>query len=160
MKTNTPHARKTNLPNSDESARPQHPDATGDPVEDASPDIEGLQTSNKSGKHSTVEKLAASRPEFGTGRGAEPVPGAFGQDESHTVTGREAGPETNQFRCNACGRYFNSGSDLAAHETECRLAKVSTQEGREELAREDATPHARNDADSKEHPFEHGTRKS
>ena len=39
------------------------------------------QTSNKSGKHSSVEKLTASRPEFGASPGAKPVPGAGGDTE-------------------------------------------------------------------------------
>lgn len=68
-----------------------------------------------------------------------------------------AGPETNQFRCNACGRWFNTREELSSHEVECRLARVSTEEGRRELDREDHTEHARNDHDSTEHPFQHGT---
>ena len=35
-----------------------------------------------------------------------------------------AGPDTNRFRCNACGRYFNDSEELRAHEVECRVAKV------------------------------------
>ncbi|HLG99537.1 MAG TPA: hypothetical protein VKX49_24735 [Bryobacteraceae bacterium] len=41
-------------------------------------DITRAQTSTKSGKHSTVLKLQASRPEFGPGAGAKKVAGAFG----------------------------------------------------------------------------------
>jgi len=126
MKTNQPDNAKTHWPDSDESARSQHPDAAADQIPDASQDIEGLQTSNKSGKHSTAEKLAASRPEFGTGRGAVPVDGAFGEDPDHVVTGRLAGPETNQFRCETCGRWFNSQQELSQHEIECRAAKAAT----------------------------------
>jgi hypothetical protein len=77
MKTNTPSHAKSHLPDSDETARNKHPYAGEEIIEDASTEIEGLQTSNKSGKHSSVEKLAASRPEFGSGRGAQPVDGAF-----------------------------------------------------------------------------------
>src|ERR1700712_4014998 len=99
MKTNTPHLPKTNSPDSDETARQKHPYAGDEQIEDASQNIEDLQTSNKTGKHSTVEKLAASRPEFGTSPGAKPVDGAFGKDADHVVTGRKAGPGTNQFRC-------------------------------------------------------------
>lgn len=121
---------KTNFPNSDESARKRHPDAAGDLIPDADTSVSNLQTSNKSGKHSTAEKLAASRPEFGTGRGAVPVDGAFGADEGeeteHVVTGRNAGPNTNQFRCESCGRYFNTQAELSTHEVECRLAKQAT----------------------------------
>jgi hypothetical protein len=68
-----------------------------------------------------------------------------------------ASPGTNQFRCNACGRYFNTQQELSAHEPECRTAKVSTNTGREELERQDATPHEPNDAESKRERFKHGT---
>lgn len=67
---------KTNFPDSDESAREKHPDAAEGNVPDADMSLSGLQTSDKSGKRSSAEKLAASRPEFGTGRGAVPVNGA------------------------------------------------------------------------------------
>jgi hypothetical protein len=150
--------RKTNPPDSDETARKKHPYAGDEDITDidaASPD---LQTSNKSGKHSSAEKLAASRPEFGAGRGAQPVSGAFGDDPSHAVTGRNAGPNTNQFRCNACGRYFNTQNELSQHEPECRTAKVATAAGREDLKDEDSRPHQPNDVESKEHPFQHGTK--
>jgi hypothetical protein len=118
---------KTNFPDSDESSREKHPDAGEPNIPDADISISGLQTSNKSGKHSTAEKLAASRPEFGTGRGAVPVDGAFGKDnEIHEITGRLAGSNTNQFRCETCGRYFNTRQELSEHEVECRLAKAAT----------------------------------
>ena len=65
MKANTPHLPKTNSPESDETARGKHPYAGDEATDDASANIEGLQTSNNTGKHSSVEKLAASRPEFG-----------------------------------------------------------------------------------------------
>ena len=48
-----------------------------------------------------------------------------------------ASPGTNQFRCNACGRYFNASAELSVHEVECRLAKQSTAEGAKELAEQD-----------------------
>jgi hypothetical protein len=118
--------KKTNYPNSDESARKKHPFTGDESLSDVDTATPGLQTSNKSGKHSSAEKLAASRPEFGAGRGAQPVSGAFGDDPNHVVTGREAGPNTNQFRCETCGRYFNTQEELSAHETECRLAKQAT----------------------------------
>jgi len=70
--------RKTNYPDSDESARSIHPGMDDRDTTETSDQHENLQTSVKSGKHSTVEKLSASRPEFGTGRGAIPVDGAFG----------------------------------------------------------------------------------
>ncbi len=160
MKTNTPNNPKTNSPDSDESARGKHADAADDVMEDVSLDIEGLQTSNKTGKHSSVEKLAASRPEFGSSAGAQPVSGAFGHDPSHQVTGRNAQPNTNQFRCSGCGRYFSSAGELSTHEPECRLAKAATAAGRESLKHEDATPHAPNDAESKTHRFQHGTKQA
>jgi hypothetical protein len=121
--------RKTNSPDSDESARKKHPDAAADPIPDADTDhLEGLQTSNKSGKHSSAEKLAASRPEYGTGRGAVPVDGAFGRDtEPHPITGRRASPGTNQVQCASCGRYFNTQEELEQHARECALAKAASQ---------------------------------
>ena len=69
-----------------------------------------------------------------------------------------ADPGINQYRCNACGRYFDAREELNAHEVECRAAKEATREGREELAREDSKPHLPKDQESKEHPFEHGIR--
>ncbi|HLH03088.1 MAG TPA: hypothetical protein VKX25_09980 [Bryobacteraceae bacterium] len=125
-------SQKTNPPDSDETARRKHPDAEAEAADDdeLNASTEGLQTSTKSGKHSSAEKLAASRPEFGTGRGAVPVDGAFGRDtEPHAVTGREAGPGTNQFRCDSCGRFFNSEEELREHAVECQLAKAATQRG-------------------------------
>ena len=118
--------RKANYPNSDETARNKHPFTGDENVADADTATPGSQSSSKSGKHSSAEKLAASRPEFGAGRGAQPVPGAFGADPNHVVTGREAGPNTNRFRCETCGRYFNTQGELSTHETECRLAKQAT----------------------------------
>jgi hypothetical protein len=152
--------RKTNPPDSDQTARSKHPYAGDEDITDIDAASFDLQTSNKSGKHSSAEKLAASRPEFGAGRGAQPVSGAFGDDPSHPVTGRNAGPNTNQFRCNACGRYFNTQNELSQHEPECRIAKVATQAGREDLKDEDSRPHQPNDAESKEHPFQHGTKQT
>lgn len=123
---------KTNFPDSDESARKRHPDAADDLIPDADTSIDDLQTSNKSGKRSSAEKLAASRPGFGTGRGAVPVDGAFGAnvDEMHEFTGRNAASNTNQFQCESCGRFFNTETELSAHEIECRLAKQATAAGR------------------------------
>lgn len=63
------------IPDSDETARRKHA-ATEDTIE--YPEVTGGQTSNKTGKHSSAEKLAASRPEFGTSPGAHPKPGAKG----------------------------------------------------------------------------------
>lgn len=151
---------KNNNPSSDETARPKHAHGGDEDIPDASLETEGLQTSSKTGKRSSAEKLAASRPEFGVGPGAKPVDGAFGDDPEHPITGREAAPGTNQFRCSACGRYFNTAEELSTHETECRLAKVATPAGRENLQNEDATPHLPNDAESKERRFQHGTKQT
>lgn len=158
MKSNSPASHKTHFPDSDESARKKHPH-TAQPDDDSTTrNLEGSQTSNKSGKHSSVEKLAASRPELGSASGSQPAAGAFGRDESHVVTGRRAGPDTNQYRCSGCGRYFNTGRELSDHETECRSAKAATRSGAESLRHEDAVPHAPNDADSNRQPFQHGTK--
>ncbi len=67
--------KNSNIPDSDESARPKHAHEEDD-LEAA--ETTSGQTSNKSGKHSSVEKLAASRPEFGESPGAHPVAGADG----------------------------------------------------------------------------------
>jgi hypothetical protein len=77
-------ARKQNsVPDSDQSVRGLPPEV--DPEEGIMGD--GAQTSHKSGKHSSREKLAASRPEHGTGAQAKPVDGADGDphpdDYSH-----------------------------------------------------------------------------
>jgi len=56
-----------------------------------------------------------------------------------------ASPDSNQFRCNSCGRFFNSPDELKQHEPDCRAAKSATAAGRAELAEADATPHPRND---------------
>jgi Zinc-finger double-stranded RNA-binding len=36
-----------------------------------------------------------------------------------------ASPGTNQFRCPACGRKFNTDEELKTHETECAAAKAT-----------------------------------
>jgi hypothetical protein len=70
-----------------------------------------------------------------------------------------AGPETNNFRCNACGRYFNTQDELSEHETECRRAKMSTTSGASELSREGDEAHEKNDHESTRDTFLHGTKK-
>lgn len=121
-------SRKGNaVPDSDETAR--HRDAAADEMTDDSADITGRQTSNKTGKHSSAEKLAASRPEFGSSPGAKPVDGAFG-DASPQEAGLR-GPRlslegSNQFHCESCGRYFNTQAEFSSHEIECRTAKLAT----------------------------------
>ncbi len=80
-------SRKTTaVPNSDETARHKvEPEDTT--VDETVENLDGRQTSQKTGKHSSVEKLAASRPEFSESPGAHPVPGADGdQDKEHEPT--------------------------------------------------------------------------
>jgi hypothetical protein len=36
-----------------------------------------------------------------------------------------ASPQTNHFRCEACGRKFNSSEELKAHQAECAAAKAT-----------------------------------
>jgi hypothetical protein len=36
-----------------------------------------------------------------------------------------ANPGTNQFRCEACGRPFNTEGELRTHQVECAAAKAS-----------------------------------
>ena len=125
---------KTNYPDSDTSARKRNPDSDEDDlIPEVDTPVTDLQTSNKSGKHSTAEKLAGSRPGYGTGRGAVPVDGAFGSDAGedtvHPITGRNAAPGTNEFQCESCGRFFNTEAEVSAHEVECRLAKQATAAG-------------------------------
>jgi hypothetical protein len=87
---------KMNYPDSDESTRHSHP-AQDDEIDAAGEAIDGLQTSGKTGKHSTAMKLAASRPDFGTGRRAEHVDGAFGKDDASAVEESDMG-ETDEHR--------------------------------------------------------------
>jgi transposase-like protein len=68
-----------------------------------------------------------------------------------------ASPNTSQYRCDSCGRYFDDRATLAAHEAECRLAKMTTETGRKELEREEHAEHVPNDADIRE--FQHGTKR-
>jgi hypothetical protein len=84
-------AKKTNFPDSDESARHTNPPQDDEMDTNLDDAVAGLQVSGKSGKHSTTEKLAASRPNFGTGRGAEPVDGAFGTNDAETVAESDMG---------------------------------------------------------------------
>lgn len=67
----------TKTPDSDQTARHDFDDGQ-DMRPDEIENEDGLQTSLKSGKHSSVEKLAASRPEYKQGNPAKAVPGAHG----------------------------------------------------------------------------------
>jgi hypothetical protein len=125
-------ARKNTHPESDQSVRKSHPAQGDTDTSESSDRTVNAQTSTKTGKHSSVEKLSASRPNFGEGRGAQPVDGAFGFEENkqgHSAA-RGPSPGMNQYRCETCGRYFNVEAELLAHETECRLAKAATNTGR------------------------------
>lgn len=81
---------KTNIPNSDRTAR-KRSEAQDEARSDGSSAVEP-QTSNKSGKHSSVEKLAASRPEFAAAPGAKAKPGSFG--DGRAKKGGEASAST------------------------------------------------------------------
>lgn len=109
-------------------------------MEDLPENMEGRQTSTKTGLHSTAQKLAASRSEFAPRPSAGPVSGAFGEGEpAETGTGR--------YRCSSCGRYFDDEAQFRSHEVPCRTAKNATREGARELAEEDRTPREPNDRD-------------
>lgn len=75
-----PNKKTVKTPDSDETARKDGADVDTADREDLA--TANGQTSNNSGKHSSVEKLTASRPESGVSRGAKPVPGAFGNPEN------------------------------------------------------------------------------
>ena len=64
-------------------------------VSDTNPEDAGItevrQTSLKTGKHSSVEKQAASRPELGTAPGFHPKDGAFGDATPDKDRDRPAG---------------------------------------------------------------------
>ncbi len=88
--------KSSGMPESDQTARGNIEEAdVKDPdiayAEDEN--IEGLQTAMKSGKHSSAEKLAASRPNFGPSPGYRPIPGATGNPEEptdeHTPSGAQ-----------------------------------------------------------------------
>lgn len=77
-------AKKTDLPDSDQSARQKHAQEQEEENWNEVTDVVNTtQTSHKTGKHSSAEKLAASRPEFSSGRTAQPVPGASGSGDEN-----------------------------------------------------------------------------
>lgn len=71
-----------------------------------------------------------------------------------------AGPETNNFRCDACGRWFNTGEQLSNHQAECVVARQTTDAGRRNLESQREETHSKNDHDSTEYPFQHGTQEA
>jgi hypothetical protein len=87
------------IPDSDVSARKTDADEEDDDFDPGN--IEGRQMAGKTGKHSAVQKLAASRPEFATGNAATPKAGAFGKPKPtkpvfHGLPGEvsQKGPKT------------------------------------------------------------------
>ena len=121
-------ARKSRNPKSDQSVRKSNPPHVDTGMGESSDRTVNAQTSTKSGKHSSAAKLSGSRPNFGEGRRAQPVDGAFGLEDNkqNHPTGRGSSVSLNQYRCETCGRYFDIEAELTAHETECRLAKAAT----------------------------------
>lgn len=84
MARNTNDGKKTDLPDSDESARQKHAqEQEQENWSEVTDVVTTTQTPHKSGKHSTAEKLAASRPEFGQGNQGKPVDGASGKQEEN-----------------------------------------------------------------------------
>jgi hypothetical protein len=81
--------RNTSFPDSDESARNKHAPDIEEQITDDLEEGADLQTSHKTGKHSSAMKLSASRPELKRGRGAVPVDGAHGSDDEGVDLSRE-----------------------------------------------------------------------
>lgn len=81
--------RKTSFPDSDESARNKHAPEIQEQITDDLEEGANMQTSHKSGKHSSAQKLGASRPELKKGRGAVPVDGAHGAGDEGVEVPRE-----------------------------------------------------------------------
>lgn len=82
MARRTENGTKTDLPDSDQSARGKHArEQEEENLSEVTDVVTPRETSHKSGKHSAAEKLAASRPEFSPGRGAQQVDGAFGEEK-------------------------------------------------------------------------------
>ena len=100
-------------PESDVSARHPREDMSEEIYDTPNESLQQRQTSNKSGSHSNVEKLRASRSEFAPRPSAGPVPGARGPEQPQ--------PETpGAFRCASCNRTFDTETERRRHEPECR----------------------------------------
>jgi hypothetical protein len=55
-----------------------------------------------------------------------------------------AGPETNKFRCESCGRWFNAEGEFRVHQTECSAAEQTGAKPRKHIpAEEEEKSHAR-----------------
>jgi len=78
------------IPDSDTSVRAPLTELEMDVNEDAG-NTAGREVSNKSGKHSSVVKEAASRPGRGTGTQAKKTAGAFGKPGRRTNRPGSAG---------------------------------------------------------------------
>src|SRR5438477_7192436 len=104
--------KNTAAPKSDQTARKESEDLYIESAENVEQeDLTGRQISSKTGKRSSAQKLAASRPEFGPSPGAHPVAGAFGKDQEI------AGSGEHQFRCASCGGWFETETELVEHAT-------------------------------------------
>jgi hypothetical protein len=79
----------TNIPSSDVNARRRLADLSVEKDELPLDNMGDLQTSNKQGSHSTVEKLADSRGQSSARPWAQPVDGAFGYDEPDPIADAE-----------------------------------------------------------------------
>jgi hypothetical protein len=89
-KTETPDKKKTNLPGSDQSARSKHAETREQEREnwnEITDVVTPLKTSNNSAKHSSAEKLAASRSESSEGSQAQAVSGVFGSEDEESPDG-------------------------------------------------------------------------
>ena len=82
------------IPDSDVADRGRVDVGNTNPEEAGNTD--GRQTSLKTGKHSSVEKQAASRPELRTAPGAHPKDGAFGDASPEKDRDRPAGTPGSQ----------------------------------------------------------------
>jgi len=85
----TMSTKSTKIPDSDVADRGRVDVGNTNPEEAGN--TEGRQTSLKTGKHSSVEKKAASRPELRTAPGAHPKDGAFGDPTPDKHRDRPAG---------------------------------------------------------------------
>lgn len=86
-----PNKKTIGMPPSDETARTNIDERDMESRPDEATD-EGREISSKSGKHSSAEKLAASRPNVGPKPGGSPVSGAHGEpgkDKEQTPSGAQ-----------------------------------------------------------------------
>ena len=109
---------KGNPPDSDQTARNRHPTGARNLLKTQAWRLMAC-------KHRTSPVSILRREAGGIAAGIRRGPGlvardgAFGHDDTHQVTGRNAGAGTNEYHCSGCGRYFNTAEELSAHEPEC-----------------------------------------